>query len=146
MNKSELANIDKFKGVIIEPTGVAHPFGRCIMLPDKLLSGDLNHNPSFKKEILPQTWWKNYNIPYDENKSIFAQMEDLVSLGFSFIINHSCVTAKGDNYCCYSFHISDETLSNTRPYLKEVYPVIKKLKNSEDSCYFDGNLCKKVKK
>lgn len=26
MNKSELANIDKFKGVIIEPTGVVHPF------------------------------------------------------------------------------------------------------------------------
>lgn len=35
MNKSELANIDKFKGVIIEPNGIAHSFGHCLMIPNE---------------------------------------------------------------------------------------------------------------
>lgn len=142
MNSNENANIDKFKGVIIEPNGVAHPFGECMMVPDNQLSADSNHDPSFRKEILPQEWWKSYNVPYDENKTIFTQMEDLISLGFSFIINHSCVTARGNHYYCYSFGLSDKSLANATPYLKEVYPVIKRIKDSEESCYFDGEVYK----
>ena len=42
MNKSELANIDKFKGVIIEPNGIAHSFGHCLMIPNEhSITGEL---------------------------------------------------------------------------------------------------------
>lgn len=38
--------IDKVKGVVIEPNGIAHSFGKCRMTLD--ISDDETHDPSFK--------------------------------------------------------------------------------------------------
>ena len=135
MNKSELANIDKFKGVIIEPNGIAHSFGHCLMIPNEHNITGEEHEEEFKKTILSSPWWANYNVSYDDSKNYYSQLEEITKTGFSVIQNNSSVTARGNRYVSYSFALSTEGLEGQKDYLSSVYPVISKLMSNEDSPY-----------
>lgn len=128
--------IDKVKGVVIEPNGIAHSFGECRMVLDT--TAEEAHDPSFKKEVLPKDWFKKYGYNYQEDETLFSQIPDMTKHGFSFIINHSMVNQSGSNYYCYSFQLNKESIPNLGTYFKNIYPIIKQVESDSEPCYIEG--------
>ena len=128
--------IDKVKGVVIEPNGIAHSFGKCRMTLD--ITDDETHDPSFKREILSKDWFKKYNYNYNEQETLFSQIPDMTKYGFSFIINHSMVNPSGSNYYCYSMQVAKDSIPNVTTYFKNIYPIIKEVQDVPEPCYVEG--------
>ena len=128
--------IDKVKGVVIEPNGIAHSFGECRMILDT--TADEAHDPSFKREVVPKDWFKNYGYNYKEDEPLFSQIPDMTKYGFSFIINHSMVNPSGSNYDCYSIQVNKDSIPNVRTYFNNIYPIIKEVQNNSEPCYVEG--------
>lgn len=128
--------IDKVKGVVIEPNGIAHSFGKCRMTLD--ITDDETHDPSFKREILSKDWFKKYNYNYNEQETLFSQIPDMTKYGFSFIINHSMVNPSGSNYYCYSMQVAKGSIPNVTTYFKNIYPIIKEVQDVPEPCYVEG--------
>lgn len=128
--------IDKVKGVVIEPNGIAHSFGKCRMVLNT--TADEAHDPSFKREILPKEWFKNYGYDYKQDETLFSQIPEMTKYGFSFVINHSSVNTRGTNYYCYSIQIAKESIPNIKNYFKNIYPIIKDVQDVPEPCYVEG--------
>ena len=128
--------IDKVKGVVIEPNGIAHSFGKCRMVLNT--TADEAHGPSFKREILSKDWFKNYGYDYKQDETLFSQIPEMTKYGFSFVINHSSVNPRGTNYYCYSIQIAKESIPNIKNYFKNIYPIIKDVQDVPEPCYVEG--------
>lgn len=128
--------IDKVKGVVIEPNGIAHSFGKCRMVLNT--TADEAHDPSFKREILPKEWFKKYGYDYKQDETLFSQIPEMTKYGFSFVINHSSVNPRGTNYYCYSIQIAKESIPNIKNYFQNIYPIIKEVQDVPEPCYVEG--------
>jgi len=135
-----LIDIDKVKGIIIEPNGVAHSFGHCLMIPKEIEITHEEHKKCFENEIIASDWWQNSNINYDYNHYYYSQIENLTKQGFSLIQNNSCVTDRGNRSISYVVALSSEGLTNQEDYIKKLYSQINKIIASEDSAYFELSL------
>lgn len=135
-----MTDIDKVKGIIIEPNGVAHSFGHCLMIPKEIETTHEEHQKCFEKEILTSSWWQNSNINYDYNHYYYSQIENLTKQGFSLIQNNSCVTDRGNRSISYVVALSREGLTNQEEYVKDIYGKISEIISLEDSAYFELSL------
>lgn len=132
-----LTNIDKVKGVIIEPNGIAHSFGHCLMIPKEIETTHEEHQKCFEREILDSSWWQNSNISYDYKHYYYSQIENLTKQGFSLIQNNSCVTDRGNRSISYVVALSSEGLTKQEEYVKDIYKTISEIISLEDSAYFE---------
>lgn len=132
-----LTDIDKVKGIIIEPSGVAHSFGHCLMIPKEIETTHEEHQKCFENEIIASDWWQNSNINYDYNHYYYSQIENLTKQGFSLIQNNSCVTDKGNRSISYVVALSSEGLTNQEEYVKGIYKKISEIVTDEDNAYFE---------
>ena len=133
----ESIKIDKVKGVVIAPNGVAHSFGHCLMIPKEIETTHERHESCFKNEILASDWFKNNNVKYDYNHYYYSQIDTLTSQGFSLIQNSSCTTDRGNRSISYIVALSKESLSNQEEYIKSIYPQINKIITNEEKTYFE---------
>ena len=132
-----LTDIDKVKGIIIEPSGVAHSFGHCLMIPKEIETTHEEHQKCFENEIIASDWWQNSNINYDYNHYYYSQIENLTKQGFSLIQNNSCVTDKKNRSISYVVALSSEGLTNQEEYVKGIYKKISEIVTGEDNAYFE---------
>ena len=102
----ESIKIDKVKGVVIEPNGIAHSFGHCLMIPKEIEITGEEHEKCFETEIIASSWWQNSNISYDYKHYYYSQIENLTKQGFSLIQNNSCVTDRGNRSISYIVALS----------------------------------------
>lgn len=137
MLRDESIKIDKVKGVVIEPNGIAHSFGHCLMIPNEIETTHEEHQKCFENKILASDWWQNSNINYDYNHYYYSQIENLTKQGFSLIQNNSCVTDRGNRSISYIVALSKESLSNQEEYIKSIYPQINKIITNEEKAYFE---------
>ena len=133
----ESIKIDKVKGVVIEPNGIAHSFGHCLMIPKEIEITGEEHEKCFETEIIASNWWKNSNVNYDYNHYYYSQLDTLTSHGFSLIHNSSCTTDRGNRSISYIVALSKESLSNQEEYIKSIYPQINKIITNEEKAYFE---------
>lgn len=136
-------DIDKVKGVIVEPNGTAHSFGHCLMIPKEIEITHEEHEKCFEEEIIASDWWKNSNVNYDYNHYYYSQIGNLTKQGFSLIQNSSCVTNRGNRSISYVVALSSEALSNQEEYIRRVYSKINEIITNEDSAYFELSLFSK---
>ena len=86
-------DIDKVKGIIIEPDGIAHSFGHCLMIPKEIEITHERHEKCFEEEILTSNWWKDNKVNYDYNQYYYSQLGNLTKPRiFTYSRNNSCVT------------------------------------------------------
>lgn len=135
-----MVDIDKVKGIIIEPDGIAHSFGHCLMIPKEIETTHERHEKCFEEEILTSNWWKDNKVNYDYNQYYYSQLGNLTKQGFSLIQNNSCVTNRGNRSITYVIALSSEALSNQEEYIKSVYPKINEIITKEESAYFELSL------
>ena len=135
-----MVDIDKVKGVIIEPNGTTHSFGHCLMIPKEIETTHEKHEKCFEEEIIASDWWKNSNVNYDYNHYYYSQIGNLTKQGFSLIQNNSCVTNRGNRSISYVVALSGEAFSNQEEYIKNVYSKINEIITNEDSAYFELSL------
>lgn len=135
--RDESIKIDKVKGVVIEPNGIAHSFGHCLMIPNEIEITHEEHQKCFENKILASDWWQNSNINYDYNHYYYSQIENLTKQGFSLIQNNSCVIDRGNRSISYIVALSKESLSNQEEYIKSIYPQINKIITNEEKAYFE---------
>ncbi len=135
-----MIDIDKVKGIIIEPDGIAHSFGHCLMIPKEIEITHERHEKCFEEEILTSNWWKDNKVNYDYNQYYYSQLGNLTKQGFSLIQNNSCVTNRGNRSITYVIALSSEALSNQEEYIKSVYPKISEIITGEESAYFELSL------
>lgn len=135
-----MVDIDKVKGVIVEPTGTTHSFGHCLMIPKEIETTHEKHEKCFEEEIIASDWWKNSNVNYDYNHYYYSQIGSLTKQGFSLIQNNSCVTNRGNRSISYVVALSGEALSNQEEYIKSIYSKINEIITNEDSAYFELSL------
>lgn len=129
--------MDKVKGIIVEPNGVAHTFGHCYMIPNEVNITGEEHEKCFRNEVLTSDWWNKYNVSYDYNKNFYSQLGNIAKQGFSIVQNNSSVTAKGNRYVSYTVVLSKEALPAQEEFLKNIYPTINEIMSEEDSTYFE---------
>ena len=137
-----MTDIDKVKGVVIEPSGTVHTFGHCLMIPKEIETTHEKHQQCFEEEILDSDWWKNSNINYDYDHYYYSQVGKLTKQGLSLIQNGSTVTDRGNRSISYMVALSSEGLTNQEEYVKDVYSKIDEIMNKEDSAYFELSLFK----
>lgn len=135
-----MIDIDKVKGVIIEPNGTSHSFGHSLMIPKEIEITHEEHEKCFEAEIIASNWWKNSNVNYDYNHYYYSQINNLTKQGFSLIQNSSYVTNRGNRSISYIVALSGESLSMQEEYVKSVYPKINEIITKEESAYFELSL------
>lgn len=129
--------IDKVKGIVVEPNGIAHTFGHCYMIPNEVNITGEEHEKCFQKEVLASDWWNKYNVQYNYNHYFYSQLGDIIKQGFSIVQNNSSVTASGNRYISYTLALCKDSLQAQEDFLKNIYPTINKIMTEEESAYFE---------
>ena len=88
-----MVDIDKVKGVIVEPNGTTHSFGHCLMIPKEIETTHEKHEKCFEEEIIASDWWKNSNLSYDYNHYYYEYYFYLLNKYFSFLLNQELFLA-----------------------------------------------------
>lgn len=139
-------NIEDVKGILIDRDGGLHPFGKNVMAHVKDMSDDNFHESSFKKDVLPTSWFKGLNYDYN-GENIFTLIDDLSMIGIVGVLNCSSLTANGEEFISYAITTPSELSSEQKKVFSDNYEHLKELLDGEDR-YFEaeghdklGNYC-----
>lgn len=144
--KNNLLEIEHAKGVLIEPNGSMHFFGKQRYELASEISDENDHENSFNATIVDEEWFQSLieqaKISYKKKNNgssvnIYKFTPLLAGNGIVVILNGSALTARNEEYNLYMFEFPSQLSPEQQEILESNYTGLKEMLERKHS-YVDG--------
>lgn len=144
--ENNLLRIEYAKGVLMEPNGTLHFFGKQKYESGLEITAENDHEASFNTSLADEEWFQNFTeqagIPYEKKNNgssvnIYQEIPMWAGNGMVVIINDSHLTARGDEYNRFLFEFPIHLSQEQQKILEASYIGLKEMIERKQP-YIDG--------